>query len=224
MNDFKKRMLVAAVIAGLGMIGYLMNSQQAVAQGPPDGLAVRIVNPVPVPVTGSTTVSGTIAATQSGTWNVGITGTPHVNVTNPATAPVLFLNVNDPGRIPYQSQLLSTCPADECILTFPVVPTNHRLVIQHFSGEITFSGAPSPLGTILRGLGGPQSASMVTTSLPATSVFHATTLFDHLVLLSYDAGRQPLAVLSAPSIQFADITLIGYMLDCTIAPCAAIAQ
>ena len=29
-----------------------------------------IVNPVPVPVTGSTTVSGTVAATQSGAWTV----------------------------------------------------------------------------------------------------------------------------------------------------------
>jgi hypothetical protein len=217
-------MLATALIAGLAVIGYLMNSQQAVAQGPPGGLAVNIVNPVPVPVTGSTTVSGSVAAMQSGAWNVGINGTPNVNVTNPATAPALFLNVNDPGRIPYQSELSSTCPADECFLTFPVVPTNHRLVIQHFSGEITFSGAPAPLGTILRGLGGPQSASMVTTSLPATGPFHATTLFDHLVLLSFDAGKQPVAALSAPSILFADITLIGYMLDCTIAPCAAIAH
>jgi hypothetical protein len=44
---------------------------------------------------------GGVAATQSGTWNVGLTGTPNVNVANPATAPALFLNVNDPGRIPY---------------------------------------------------------------------------------------------------------------------------
>jgi hypothetical protein len=88
MNDFRKRMLVAAVIAGFAVIGYLMSSQQAVAQGPPSGLAVNIVNPLPLPVTGSTTVSGTVAATQSGTWNVGVTGTPNVNVANPATAPV----------------------------------------------------------------------------------------------------------------------------------------
>jgi hypothetical protein len=31
---------------------------------------MHIVNPVPVPVTGSTTVSGTVAATQSGAWSV----------------------------------------------------------------------------------------------------------------------------------------------------------
>jgi hypothetical protein len=130
MHDFKKRMLVAAIIAGLAVIGYLMNSQQAVAQGPPGGLAVNIVNPVPVPVTGSTTVSGAVAATQSGTWNVGITGTPNVNVKNPATAPVLFLNVNDPGRIPYQSRQDCSGPLNSgnCSASWPPVPANHRLV------------------------------------------------------------------------------------------------
>jgi hypothetical protein len=125
MNEFKKRMLAAAIIAGLGMIGYLMNSQQAVAQqpGPPDGLAVRIVNPVPVPVTGSTTVSGTVAATQSGTWNVGITGTPNVgitgtpnvNVTNPATAPVLTLDISkSAGQVVELQCLRSLAPTPVC--------------------------------------------------------------------------------------------------------------
>lgn len=39
---------------------------------------VSIISPLPLPVTGNTSVSGTISAQQSGTWNVGITGTPSV--------------------------------------------------------------------------------------------------------------------------------------------------
>src|SRR5215467_10429922 len=80
----------------LAIIGTIMNSHQAAAQppGPTGGLAVNIVNPVPVPVTGSTTVSGTVAATQSGAWNVGITGQP-----------IAFKNVDEPGRRPYQEAL-----------------------------------------------------------------------------------------------------------------------
>jgi hypothetical protein len=86
----RNHLIVAAVFLLLTVIGTIINSSKVAAQqGPPDGLAVRIVNPVPVPVTGSTTVSGTVAATQSGPWNVGISGQPiAVNVNNsPTVAP-----------------------------------------------------------------------------------------------------------------------------------------
>src|SRR5215831_18874114 len=89
MNDFKKRILVAAIIAGLAVIGSLMNSQQATIRAAGGGPTVTIdQTQLPLPVTGSLGVAGTVAATQSGTWNVGVTGTPNVNVANPATAPV----------------------------------------------------------------------------------------------------------------------------------------
>lgn len=52
--------------------------------GPPGGLSVNVVNTPanPVPVIGSTTVSGTVAATQSGTWtvNANIQGSPTVKI------------------------------------------------------------------------------------------------------------------------------------------------
>src|SRR5262245_28788280 len=35
-------------------------------------------NPVPTKSTGTTSVAGTVSATQSGNWNVGISGTPTV--------------------------------------------------------------------------------------------------------------------------------------------------
>jgi hypothetical protein len=92
MNDFKKRVLVTAVIAGLGMIGYLMNSQQAVAQGPPGGLAVNIVNPVPVPVTGSVTSTVTGAVGVTGT--VGLASGASVHVNNTVTSPALTLDIS----------------------------------------------------------------------------------------------------------------------------------
>src|SRR5215831_13589077 len=98
MTTFQKRALLTAVIAGFAVIGYLMNSQQAVAQGPPSGVAVNIVNPVPLPVTGSTTVSGAVAATQSGAWNVGIAG-------NSTSNPVLIGDVDNAARRPVQTTL-----------------------------------------------------------------------------------------------------------------------
>src|SRR5262249_39112767 len=129
MKRFKNHLFAAALLSALAIIGAIMNSHQAAAQGPPNGLAVNIVNPVPVPVTGS----------------LGITGTPNVPVTNPATTPVLALNVNDPGRIPYQKQ--QTCipqRSGECIAPFlNAIPANHRLVVQHVSISTAFSSAQS---------------------------------------------------------------------------------
>ena len=64
MKRFKNHLIAAAVLSMLAIIGTIMNSHQAAAQppGPPGGLAVNIVNPVPVPVTGSinSTVTGTV--------------------------------------------------------------------------------------------------------------------------------------------------------------------
>src|SRR5439155_26086314 len=47
---------------------------------------VKVVNTSsePVPVQGTATVNGTVQAAQSGGWNVGINGTPNVNVANTA--------------------------------------------------------------------------------------------------------------------------------------------
>jgi hypothetical protein len=223
MSDFKKRMLVAAIIAGLAVIGYLMNSQQAVAEGPPTGLAVNIVNPVPLPVTGSTTVSGAVAATQSGAWSVGITGTPNVHVANPATAPVLFVNVNDPGRIPYQALASANCSGGiSCEADFATVPANHRLVIQHLTGYLEYTGPPSqPLLVQLFEPGG-KSQFMVTASAPLGPLNQSA--FDQSVLLYVDAGTAPKVVLTGSGLFAAQFTATGYMLDCTVAPCAAIAN
>src|SRR5215831_20547904 len=87
MQTLRNKLIAFAALVVLAAVGSLMNSHQAAAQqGPPTGLAVNIVNPLPVPVTGSTTVSGTVGATQSGNWNVGILGTPAVTVANNTAA------------------------------------------------------------------------------------------------------------------------------------------
>jgi hypothetical protein len=132
MKRFKNLLIAAAVLSGLAIIGTIMNSHQAEAQGPPGGLAVNIVNPLPVPVTGSTTVSGTIAATQSGAWNVGITGTPNVQIANPATAPALTLDIS---RSASQHVILNCIPlqlngcADQSGSSPYMVPAGQNLVV-----------------------------------------------------------------------------------------------
>jgi hypothetical protein len=209
MNRFKNHLIAAAVFSVLAIIGTIMNSHQAAAQGPPNGLAVNVVNSIPL----QATVSG----------NVGITGTPNVNVANPATAPVLALNVNDPGRIPYQSVVLANCSTRECVASFPAVPANHRLVIQHFAGVISFiSGGPSNVIATVQSGDGSLAGSVVTATAPTSNGLE--TVFDLPVLLYSDAGQVPMAFVEGANVSKPSITLTGYMLDCTIAPCAPIAH
>jgi hypothetical protein len=78
MNTFKKRMLAAAIIAGLAVIGSLMNSQQSTVRAAGGPTVTIDQAQLPLPVQG----------------NVGINGTPNVKVTNPATAPALTLDIS----------------------------------------------------------------------------------------------------------------------------------
>ena len=61
MQRLKQNLLIVAAIMVLGITGLLMSSQQAVAQNPKPGSApVNIVSPLPLPVTGSLEVGGTV--------------------------------------------------------------------------------------------------------------------------------------------------------------------
>jgi hypothetical protein len=93
MKRFKNHLIAAGVLSVLAIIGTIMNSHQSVLQTAGGPTVTIDPEQLPLPVTGSTTVSGSVAATQSGLWNVGITGTPSVNITNPADRPVLVRDV-----------------------------------------------------------------------------------------------------------------------------------
>ena len=91
----KKHLITASVLAALFAAGTLFTGSpagQANAQsGQGQGSApVTIVGPLPVPVTGTTTVAGSVAATQSGPWNVSANqaGTWNVGINNTPLNPV----------------------------------------------------------------------------------------------------------------------------------------
>jgi hypothetical protein len=73
MRNLKRGLLAVAVLLILDAIGSMINrnSSSALAQGPPGGLTVNVAGPIPLPISGSTTVSGTVSAQQIGPWNVG---------------------------------------------------------------------------------------------------------------------------------------------------------
>src|SRR6185369_7418735 len=92
-------------------------------QGPPGGLGVTVLN-TPLSVTGSTTVSGSVSATQSGPWTVQV-------VNPPTAAPVRGVNIDKDGRNPYQSVAQGKFCTDQnrCVVFFPAIPANRRLVV-----------------------------------------------------------------------------------------------
>jgi hypothetical protein len=95
MQNLTNKLIAVAAVGVLAAIGSMMTPHHATAQtgpssGPSGSAPVTVVNTAanPVPVTGSTNISGTVAATQSGTWNVSITGTPTVNLSTGTAVPV----------------------------------------------------------------------------------------------------------------------------------------
>jgi hypothetical protein len=73
MQNFRNKLIAGGAVLVLAAIGTVLNRQAVQAAGGP---SVTIESPIPLPVT------GTVAATQSGTWNVGIIGIPGVNINN----------------------------------------------------------------------------------------------------------------------------------------------
>lgn len=116
------------VVAGLMLTGL----KPARAQGPqpPPEFAVKIVSPLPLPVTGSSVVSGQVAATQSGPWNVGLLGTVSVQ------------NVDERGRNPYQVRVhCETSSGNGCSVEAAAIPNGKRLVLEHINAAVQLYNA-----------------------------------------------------------------------------------
>lgn len=181
MRNLKRGLLAVAVLLVLIAIGSMMNrsSSSALAQGPPSGLAVSVAGPLPLPISGSTSVSGTVSAQQSGVWNVGITGAPSVNVANtptiglasgasvtinnPGASPVLIRDV-DAVSTPVQQQASRTLGpfASEDTFAIFTVPSGKRLIIEYAS---LFCSLPA----------GQMIAGSIQTTASGTAAQHAMT-------------------------------------------------
>jgi len=138
MTVSKKRVIGVAIIALYVVGASLMGTREAVAEKP---TPVEVTNTVPV--------------TQSGAWNVGISGTPTVNVNNSAAAPMMVRDVDGPNRQPFQRIFNAASGPGACGLnfcTFPLgaVPAGKFLVLTHFQGELALATGNVPLGVTLK--------------------------------------------------------------------------
>ena len=154
-----------------------------------------------------------------------------VKVVNTTSAPAIASLMDDPGRTPFQSNVFNNSCAgfNDCtFLNFVPVPAGHRLVITRIAASFL--------------IGPPAANTVLTVSLTGGS---ASTGFNHAwnppllnqnpvlsqsVTAYVDAGQTffvdaQLGPGGSPTFgNAAVVTVTGYMLDCTAAPCAPIAH
>jgi hypothetical protein len=136
---------------------------------------------------------------------------------NTSSGPALTSTVDDPRRVAYQSGQFPNVspPTDFVLFNFGAVPANHRLVVQHITGNLTMSN---------------NGTAVVTGN--ASSFFAPShggiAAFDQPVLSYWEAGTTPQVGAKALNGQtfsgLQGVSMTGYLLDCSAAPCAPIAH
>jgi len=125
------------IAGGILLIGLSLSFAHVNPAGSAVDESVRVVNtPLPVTLQGTGTISGTVAATQSGTWNVGINGTPMFNLANLADI-AKALGIGAPFESFLQCSFGESSghnlPADGDVAACNVgitTPTHQRIVIE----------------------------------------------------------------------------------------------
>jgi len=141
----------------------------------------------------------------------------------PATLMLSTVNIDEPGRIPYQAAAFGHCDGTVCKATFQAIPAGHRLVVQHVSGNVSTLD-PVPDGTrVLVSMDNKVQFMSVPVTPFIPGVFVGG--FDQSVEFYVDAG-QTLTVQANIGVSGMDIfnpSVIGYQLDCAKVSCAPIA-
>jgi hypothetical protein len=157
-----------------------------------------------------------------------------VRVTNSSSAPAIGSSVDDPGRVPYVSQAAlgsQSCQLNECVFNFPPIPAGRRLVVQQVSGFIQLGAGTSIAARVAMPLTSTSGQGEFTVNaIPDQGNNLAS--FNQPYLAYVDGGQSPVVFVISINTLFSSIslnaseavTLKGYLLDCTAAPCSPIAH
>lgn len=230
MQNIKRIALSAGALALLGSIGTWMDHGSASLRAD-GGPSFTLAGPIPLPTTISNTpdvhVTNTPSVTLNGTPNVHVTNTPSVTVGNLVSMPVIGSLIDDPGRVAYRSTLGGASGTNDLQFHFPAVPAGHRLVVTEVTGRATLLGN-DVVEVQLSGNGVAGPDFFLPPSASVFGISSRVTAFAQPVVFYLDAGDAPDVLLNdLANNAFTDgarITLTGYMLDCSAAPCSPIAQ
>jgi hypothetical protein len=170
-------------------------------------------------------IAGTIGAA-FGTGTAQAIVSSLVTVVNPGTSPVQTnsVNVTDPGRIPYvvqQTLNANQCVSNSCIFTLPQVPAGKRVVVQQIGAWATGITGTTP---IVAEVSEPTVLDpfVFFSAAPVSGVAG----LNEPVQVYVDQGQSLLVSLGFNGDTLTSpvaLTVNGYELDCTAAPCAPIA-
>lgn len=136
MTRLRHHLVVVVGFVLIAVSTLVIGSRDAIAQNPNAGSApVTIVNPLPLPVTGTVTVNNAPTST---------------TIDNPATNPVLVRSVDGELREPVQFRGVTTSfTGSTGATTFVTVPADKMLVIEHVSASINLPTADGLFGCAL---------------------------------------------------------------------------
>ena len=122
MAQLKRHLILAGVFVTLAVASLILTSRGAVASVPPVTAPVSIVSPLPLPVTGTVTVSGVPTST---------------TIDNSASNPVPVRDVDAVTHEPFQARTpFSQFTSGVGTVTLVTVPADKTLVIEHVSAAI----------------------------------------------------------------------------------------
>lgn len=137
---------------------------------------------------------------------------------------MFFINMNEPGRVPYQVTSLCTVLTQGLCEAKFTVPTSSRLVVQHVSGRaVLLQSMPASVEIALAGNPTMQSSFLVPAVLDGTGNFRCD--FDQAVLGFVDGGSSGVQLTIAVSTNVnlttnPGITVTGYLVDCVASQCS----
>jgi hypothetical protein len=153
-----------------------------------------------------------------------------VSVVNTSSNPVPVSSIDGPGRVPFiesgsfECNLLAYCLS---AFTTPV-PAGHRVVITYMSGSMNFVSTPTYAAVALNTTLNSTIIGPVEFNVPVINPAGVLTIFGAPVTYYFDAGQIPSVDAFSYNGIFRNglglqVTLVGYELDCTVAPCPAVA-
>jgi hypothetical protein len=146
--------------------------------------------------------------------------------------PSANVNIDEPGRIPYRAyaeadQQNGGCNSiGQCYLYFKAVPAGSRVVIQQITAYIASVDVLPDTSKIFVELGDRYDAAVFHfATAPFAGNYSPVGMFAQPTFVTLDAGQEPSVFLYTVTSNFqdAEVNLIGYQLDCTVATCEPLA-
>ena len=136
----------------------------------------------------------------------------------------LVANVDESGRVPYQFEGFLCIGTTFCDLTLPTVPAGKRLVVTFTSGSVSVAPQAGQLvfARLFSSTGSPGAVNLITNfqgNGGGTDFYN----WSQPVLAYFNAGVAPRVIVLTNQNMNGTFHVAGYLLDCSMAPCAAVA-